>query len=101
MEELNPELFTHDNYEIDFGHRLDLYHNHYAEIYQMDEFIGRLNEKMIGWCDASRLSVRPRKSGVAVMCEDDEGKFWFHILPETAERLMRATPTGRFSMQHG
>lgn len=87
MEQLDPELFTFDNYEIDFGHRFGLYHNHYADIFEKSDFISRLTEKMVGWCDASRLSVRPRADGVAVMCEDEDGKFWFHILPETLESL--------------
>jgi hypothetical protein len=87
IEELNPECFTYDNYELDFGHRLGIYHNYFGEIFQQEDFIQAVKDKIIGWCDPSRLSVRPREDGAAIMCEDEDGKFWFHILNESAEKL--------------
>lgn len=87
LEELNPELFTWETYEYDFGHRLDRYWNAYPEIFQFEEFIAKLKKNIIGWCDPSRLSVRPKNEGIAVMCEDDDGKFWFHVLDKTAHAL--------------
>lgn len=87
LEELNPETFTYDNYEMDFGHRLGLYHDYYAEVFQFDDFIHAVKEHAIGYCDASRLAVRPIDNGFAVMCEDEDGKFWFHILEKSAIAL--------------
>ena len=87
LEELNPELFNWDSYECDFGHRLDCYWNAYPEIFQFDHFITQLKKCAIGWCDASRVPVRPKGDGIAVMCEDEDGKFWFHVLDKTAEAL--------------
>lgn len=87
LEELNPELFTWETYECDFGYRLDLYWNAYPEIFQFDHFITQLKKRAIGWCDASRVPVRPKSDGIAVMCEDEDGKFWFHVLDQTAEAL--------------
>ena len=87
LEELNPELFNWETYDCDFGHRLDCYWNTYPEIYQFDQFIIQLKKYAIGWCDSSRLSVRPKSDGIAVMCEDDDGKFWFHVLDKTAVAL--------------
>ena len=85
IEELDPELFTYPNYEVEFGHRLGIYHNHYGEIFQMGDFIRALKSHIVGWCDPSRLVVRPRSDGAAVMCEDEDGRFWFHILDETCK----------------
>lgn len=87
IEELSPEIFTYELYEVDFGSRIGIYHNHFGEIYEMDDFIHAVKDKIIGWCDPSRLLVRPRTDGAAIMCEDEDGKFWFHILHESAERL--------------
>ena len=87
LEELNPELFNRETYECDFGHRLYCYWNTYPEIYQFDQFITQLKKYAIGWCDSSRLLVRPKSDGIAVMCEDGDGKFWFHVLDKTAKAL--------------
>lgn len=87
IEEISPELFTWELYEPDFGHRLGLYWNRYGETFQPDEFLTQLKKFIIGWCDPSRLAIRPKSDGAAVMCEDDDGKFWFHVLPETAGKL--------------
>ena len=59
----------------------------YPEIFQFDHFITQLKKRAIGWCDASRVPVRPKSDGIAVMCEDEDGKFWFHVLDQTAEAL--------------
>ena len=87
LEELNPELFNWETYEIDFGHRLDCYWNSYPEIFQFDQFVAQLKKHAIGWCDASRVQVRPKNNGIAVMCEDKDGKFWFHVLDKTAKDI--------------
>lgn len=87
LEELNPELFNWETYEYDFGHRLDCYWNAYPEIFQFDYFIKQLKKYAIGWCDATRVVVRPKDKGIAVMCEDEDGKFWFHVFDKTAEAL--------------
>lgn len=87
LEELNPELFTWDSYEYDFGHRLDSFWNAYPEIFQFNDFIAQLKKRAIGWCDATRVPVKPKNEGYAVMCEDEDGKFWFHILDQTANAL--------------
>lgn len=87
LDELDPELFTWDSYEYDFGNRLDCFWNQYPEIYQFDEFLSKLKNKIVGWCNPSRLSVRPRNDGIAVMCEDEDGRFWFHVLDKTANAL--------------
>lgn len=89
--ELDPELFTYDTYdtyEMNFGDRLGLYHHMYAEVFEFENFIKVLKPRVIGWCDPSRLAVRPKSEGIALMCEDDYGeKFWFHALEKTAEAL--------------
>lgn len=88
ISELDPELFTWDLHEIDFGDRLGLYHNHYPDTFENDNYLRAVKKMAIGWCDPSRLSVRPRKEGIALMCEDENGeRFWFHAFEKTAREL--------------
>lgn len=77
MEELNPELFRWDNYEPDYGARLDLDYR-----MSIDYEIMRLEIKhrIVGYCDGARLYVRPRSDCYGIMLEDDDGEpFWFHF----------------------
>ena len=94
--EIDPELFTYDAYEMNFGDRLGLYHRMYPEVFEFENFIRILKPRVVGWCDPSRLAVRPKSEGVALMCEDEDGeKFWFHALDKTAEALgIKGKPAG-------
>lgn len=86
--EIDPELFTYELYEMNFGDRLGLYYHVYPEVFEFENFVKALAPKVVGWCDPSRLAVRPKAEGVALMCEDEDGgRFWFHALDKTAEAL--------------
>ena len=86
--EIDPELFTYELYEMNFGDRLGLYHRMYPEVFEFENFVKVLAPRVVGWCDPSRLAVRPKAEGVALMCEGEDGeKFWFHALDKTAEAL--------------
>ena len=94
--EIDPELFTYELYEMAFGDRLGLYHRMYPEVFEFGNFIRVLKPRVVGWCDPSRLAVRPKAEGVALMCEDEDGeRFWFHALDKTAEALgIKGKPAG-------
>ena len=94
--EIDPELFTYELYEMNFGDRLGLYHNMYPEVFEFENFIKVLAPSVVGWCDPSRLTVRPKAEGVTLMCEDEDGeRFWFHALDKTAEALgLKEKPAG-------
>ena len=94
--EIDPELFTYELYEMNFGDRLGLYHHMYPEVFEFENFIKILAPRVVGWCDPSRLAVRPKAEGVALMCEDEDGeRFWFHALDKTAEALgIKEKPAG-------
>ena len=94
--EIDPELFTYELYEMNFGDRLGLYHGMYPEVFEFENFVKVLAPKVVGWCDPSRLAVRPKTEGVALMCEDEDGeRFWFHALDKTAEALgIKGKPVG-------
>ena len=63
--EIDPELFTYELYEMNFGDRLGLYNHLYPEVFEFAKTVG-----------------------VALMCEDENGeRFWFHALDKTAEAL--------------
>lgn len=81
-EELNPECFIYEEYEPDWWELLGT--NQMSDI-QKNIFSGVLSY-VIGYCDAKRLSFRPRDNSYAVMFEKDGRKFWFHV----NKRMMEA-----------
>ena len=91
LEEMNPELFTYENYEREFGDALDLSYSVFSRTPEgCDmELILALRKYAIGWCKADRLTVRPReKLFVAIMCEKDGERFWFHIMESTKDIII-------------
>jgi len=74
MEQISPELFTYELYESNYMDRLGIPFDTCDRIASYT-----VKQHAIGWCDASRLQVRPRSGLIAIMCEDENGeKFWFH-----------------------
>ena len=79
VEEISPELFLWELYNINGVQELD--------------FALHIAVKF-GYCDASRLFVRPRSGMLALMVEYEDGaKEWYHITPKMLdlirERLAR------------
>lgn len=73
--ELSSSEFTWEKYESNYGARLDLDYSS-----SIDNTMRReIRKRCVGWCDGSKLSIRPKSDMVAVMLEDDDfEKFWFH-----------------------
>lgn len=86
MEELNPELFTWDNYENDYGGRLNLNFRESTELRTMEREIKR---RGVGYCQGSRLSILQKPDMYGLMLEDDDGeKFWFHYPRTCLDHIM-------------
>lgn len=83
MENLSPELFTFDNYDSNYWSRLGL-----EVFYKHCDLVQCITKKARGYCDGSRLSVRPRADSYGVMFEDEEGTFWFHIDKDTIDDIL-------------
>jgi len=81
LEKLDPELFTWETY--------DYYYWNTLGCGPFDDDLGqKIKQHAIGYCDASRLTIRPKTDFFAVMCEtDDHKKFWFHIDQLYLEKL--------------
>lgn len=70
LKELNPELFSYELYDS-------------AGCWQIDTALHCA--ELFGYCDASRLLVRPKAGEYALMIEYNNGyKCWFHI----SERML-------------
>lgn len=82
IEYLNPELFTYDNYESAYWNRFD-----WDSSWDQTILISTIRERALGYCDGSRLSVRPNPEDYGVMFEDEYGKFWFHISKNLIDSL--------------
>jgi hypothetical protein len=71
LKELNPELFSYELHNI-------------AGCFQIDTALHCAES--FGYCDASRLLVRPKSGEYALMIEYKNGyKCWFHI----SERMLK------------
>ena len=71
---ISAERFSYELYEPNFWQRLG-----FEFTTDDDIVIAKAIERAVGYCDASRLLVRPKDRMIAIMCEDDDGeKFWFH-----------------------
>lgn len=67
VEEISPELFLWELYNINGVQELDV------ALHIAVRF---------GYCDASRLLVRPKSGMLALMVEYEDGaKEWYHITP--------------------
>lgn len=79
LESIDPELFSLELYNPNGLHELD---------------VALCIAASIGYCDASRLLVRPKEGEVALMIEWEDGsKYWCHanmdILDSIREWLAR------------
>ncbi len=65
LEEIDPELFLWELYNAN-------------GLYELDDAL--CTDATFGYCDASRLRVRPRSGGYALMVEWRNGeKYWCHV----------------------
>lgn len=75
IEEISPELFLWELYNVNGVHELDV------ALHIAVKF---------GYCDASRLLVRPRSGMLALMVEYEDGaKEWYHITPRMLESIRK------------
>lgn len=84
--EIDPELFTWDKYESNYGGRMNL---DYSQSVDMSVMGREIRKRVVGRCDATRLYVRPREDMYAIMLEDDDHeKFWFHFPKTCLDMIM-------------
>ena len=75
VEEISPELFLWELYNVNGVQELDV------ALHIAVKF---------GYCDASRLLVRPRSGMLALMVEYEDGaKEWYHITPKMLELIRK------------
>lgn len=83
--ELNSILFTRENYEPDWCEALGI---DYDDSMNIPCLFAKINEYIIGYCDAVRLSFRPKENTYAVMFEKDGKHYWFHLKKAFFEMLL-------------
>ena len=86
IEEIDPELFTWDKYEPDYGGRLGL---NFRDSTSMKVMEREIRKRCVGCCQGGRLRIRPKSDMYAIMLEDDDfEKFWFHFPRACLDRMM-------------
>jgi len=81
--EKDPEAFIWELYDAGWRQRFDLPYGTWSVPASL------IAKHLVGWCDASRLAVRPRTNEFAFMCEIDGERFWFHHLPVMFESIAK------------
>lgn len=94
MKKLNPDKFAWELYEPSYSILdLDFYSSPFGTEptylnWCNEQLVKELKKKAIGYCESSSLTVRPRKEGYAVLCENEDGdRAWFHIDEETFKKI--------------
>ncbi len=77
--EIDPELFIYELY--------DASGLQFLEGWELAKFA-------IGYCDAGRLQVRPKPGELALMCEMQGDKLWFHINKRILDNINRRRKRG-------
>lgn len=80
LKKMSPDRFLFELYEPNYC-RLGMSYKVFPRNIKTgeEELVEALQEKAIGFCDGDSLRVRPRNDSYAIMCEDEDGKFWFHV----------------------
>jgi hypothetical protein len=74
--EMNSECFTYENYESNWWSLFELDFPSSLETKNIKNIV---DSYAIGYCDSSRVRVRPKIDTYAVMFEKDGLRFWFHL----------------------
>lgn len=76
LPELNSECFIYKNYESNWWSLLDL---DFSDAMEVSNVIRCVEKYAIGYCESSKVRLRPKPDSYAVMFEKDGERFWFHI----------------------
>lgn len=73
---LNSECFIYENYESNWWSLLDL---DYSDAMEISNVMRCVEKYAVGYCESSKVRLRPKFDSYAVMFEKDGERFWFHI----------------------
>lgn len=76
LPELNPECFTLQNYEAGWWGLLDL---DFSDSLTVSNVMRCVERYAVGYCESSKVVLRPKPDSYVVMFEKDGERFWFHI----------------------
>jgi hypothetical protein len=76
LKQLNSECFIYENYESDWWTLLDL---DFEQSLNVKLVMDAVKKYAIGYCESSRVQLRPKSDCYSVMFEKNGLKFWFHI----------------------
>ena len=76
LTKLDPKKFNYKNHESDWWTTFNL---SYTESIETEKLIKAINKYAIGYCDGSKLEIKPKSNSYAVMFNVEGYEFWFHI----------------------
>lgn len=83
LQRFNAESFTYYNYNSNWWSYFDIT---YGDSLTPEKWIDKVRDSAVGFCDSSRLTVRP-KEGVALMVQPEDEPFWFHVTQDLFDKL--------------
>ncbi len=51
----------------------------YSDAFELTNVMRCVRKYAVGYCDSSRVRLRPKTDSYVVMFEKDRERFWFHI----------------------
>ena len=86
LPQISAECFTYETWKADFWAAPGLV---FAGAIEEDNLIRAIKEYGIGYCRSNKLKIRPKGDEyVAVMCERDGKKFWFHMFKDDVSEIL-------------
>jgi hypothetical protein len=76
IEKLNSECFIYENYESNWW---SLFNIDYKTSLDNKNVMDVIKKYAVGYCESSRVNLRPKDNSYAVMFEREGKKFWFHV----------------------
>lgn len=76
LPELNPECFIYENYESNWW---SLFNSDFSDSMEVSNVMRSVEKYAVGYCESSKVKLRPKSDSYSVMFEKDGERFWFHI----------------------
>lgn len=80
LKEMNAECFIYENYEPNWWSALDL---SFEEALEYRNIRRKIKKYAVGYCESSRIRLRPKEDSYSIMIEKDGERFWFHVPKDT------------------
>ena len=76
MSKIDSKEFTYKKHEANWWSAFGF---SFSESIKPEKLIKAIDDYAIGYCDGSKLEIKPKEKSYAIMFNVEGDKFWFHI----------------------